>query len=295
MNNLMKNYKYRTREAALLDLLEGSVFFADSSQFHTYNDSLEGGFVMETSASTFSHAIVNALNEIMINRGDSKRYSMNQIPGLEKMVIQGNNDFINQANILGIYSASTTYDNQAMWVHYCKNEGVCFELEWEQKLIKERHLIISKVEYTNNPRIVNRDLIYKNMLKEFGVKHPDWSIDKILEFSLSIEFRKEWMQEFIIKSSSIKRMCWDYEDETRILSPRSQPFTILKKILKSVYMFIPQFENPDFQIEINKSRLLRMIWVQLVDNYPDVKFFGLSFDEYGKLNKQEIRLRKHTQ
>ncbi len=294
MNNLLINYKYRTREAALLDLLEGNVFFAKPSQFHINNDKLEGEFVMETNASTFLSAVNEALNIIKIKRGESTTNSIKPSPTFIEMVTMENKNFIKQIKELGIFSASTTYDNQAMWSHYCKSEGMCFELEWDQKLVEELHLIISKVEYSNKPRVINRDIIFKNMLIELGNKHPEWSINKICNFSLSTEFRKKWMQEFILNCSCIKRVCWEYEDEIRLLSPKSQTFNMLKNILKSVYMFIPQFNNPNFQEEINKSRLLRMIWVQLVDKYPDVKFYGLSYDKSGKLNKEEIVLRKYT-
>ena len=296
MKDLLKNYKYRTREAALLDLLEGCVFFSKPSQFHANNDKLEGEFVMETTASTFMNAIIEALNAIKITRGEPLNNSMkpSASPTLSKLVTKENEDFIKQANELGIYSTSTTYDNQAMWSHYCKNEGLCFEFEWDQRIVEERHLIVSEVEYSDKLREINRDIIFKNMLIDYGNKHPELSINEVFNFSLSTEFRRKWMQEFIIKCSCIKHVCWEYENEIRIISPKAESFDILKKILKSVYMFIPQFKNPNFQEEIFKSRLLRMIWVQLADKYPDVKLFGLSYDKYGKLNKEGIVLNKYT-
>lgn len=296
MKNLLKNYKYRTLEAGLLDLLEGYVFFSKPSQFHANNDKLEGEFVMETNASTFMNTIIEALNTIKISRGEPSTNSVkpSPSPALSKMVSKGNQDFIKQANELGICSTSTTYDNQAMWSHYCKNEGVCFEFEWDQRIVEELHLIINKVEYSDKLREINRDTIFKNMLIEYGNKHPELSINEVFKFSLSTEFRKKWMQEFIIKCSCTKHMCWEYENEIRLISPKSESFDILKKILKSVYMFIPQFNSPNFREEIFKSRQLRMIWVQLVEKYPDVKLFGLSYDKSGKLNKEGIVLRKYT-
>jgi len=296
MKDLLKNYKYRTREAALLDLLEGSVFFSVPSQFHTNNDKLEGEFLMETNASTFMNAVVEALNTIKLNRGETPTNAMkiSPSPALNNMVTIENKDFIKQAKELGIYSTSTTYDNQAMWTHYCKNEGICFEFEWNQKIVEELHLIISKVEYSDKLREINRDIVFKNLLIEYGNKYPKWSTDEVFKFSLSTEFRKKWMQKFIIECSCIKRECWKYENEIRLISPKSQSYDILKKILKSVYMFIPQFNSPNFHEEIFKSRLLRIIWVQLVDKYPDVKLYGLSYDKSGKLNKEGIVLRKYT-
>jgi hypothetical protein len=293
MSKLITNYKYRTYKAALRDLQEGSVYFALHSQFHAKNDWLEGKFVMETSGSTFSKAVVDGLNEIMIKRGSLNRFGINSIPGFDNMVSNENKIFIDQINTLGIFSTSGSYLNQAMWVHYCENEGVCFELEWNEELIAERNLKIQKVAYSDDPRIVNREIIYKNLLIELGVNNPSWSVRKILDFSLSVEFRKRWRDEFIIKCSTVKRSCWEYEDEIRILSPKSQVFSILKNILKSVYIFIPKFIDPNFKVEIDKSPNLREIWVQLVDKYPDVKLFGLSFDNSGQLNKEEIKLRKY--
>jgi hypothetical protein len=296
MEDLLKNYKYRSRDAALLDLLEGGVFFSKPSQFHANNDKLEGEFIMETNASTFMNSIIEAVNAIKITRGEPPNSHMNPIPSstLSKMISKGNEDFIKQAGEIGICSTSTTYDNQAMWSHYCKNEGLCFEFEWDQKTIDERHLIVSKVEYSNKPREINRDTIFKDMLIDYGTIHPELSINDVYNFSLSTEFRRKWMYEFIRKCSCIKNVCWEYENEIRLISPKSESFDILKKVLKSVYMFIPQFNSPDFQEEIFKSRQLRMIWVQLADKYPDVKLFGLSFDKSGKLNKEGIVLRKYT-
>lgn len=296
MEDLLKNYKYRSRDAALLDLLEGSVFFSKPSQFHSNNDKLEGEFIMETNASTFMNAIIEALNAIKISKGEPPNNSMKPFPSstLNKMVVKGNEDFIKQASEIGICSTSTTYDNQAMWSHYCKNEGLCFEFQWDQRIVEERHLIVSKVEYSNKPREINRDTIFKDMLIDYGNKHPELSINDVYNFSLSTEFRRKWMYEFIRKCSCIKNVCWEYENEIRLISPKSESFDVLKKVLKSVYMFIPQFNSPNFREEIFKSRQLRMIWVQLAEKYPDVKLFGLSYDKSGKLNKEGIVLRKYT-
>jgi len=294
MNTLLRNYKYRTREAALLDLLDNSVFFAKPTQFHSNNDKLEGEFVMETNASTLSNSFDEATNILAKNRGLSTGNSMKPSIEFVEMVDVENMKYIKQAKELGVFSASTTYDNQAMWSHYCKNEGLCFELEWDQKLVEERHLLISKVKYSNKPQVTNRDVILKNMLVELGNKHPEWSMNEIYNFFLSAEFRKQLVHEFIINCSCIKRECWSYEDEIRLLSPKSQNFNILNKILKSVYMFIPQFSSPNFREEIIKSRLLRIIWMQLACKYPNVNIYGLSYDKYGKLNKEEIFLREFT-
>jgi hypothetical protein len=217
---------------------------------------------------------------------------MKTSPEFIEMVDAENMRYIKQAKELGILSTSTTYDNQAMWSHYCKNEGVCFELEWDQKLVDKLHLIISKVEYSNKPRIINRDVIFKNLLVEFGNKHPECSMNEIHGYSFSTEFRRKLVREFLINCSCLKRLCWEYEDEIRLLCPKSQSFNILNQVLKSVYMFIPQFKSPNFQEEIIKSRLLRIIWAQVAFKYPKVKFYGLSYDKSGKLNKEELFFRE---
>lgn len=296
MNSPHKNYKYRSQEAALLDLLDGSIFFAKHSHFHLTNDKLEGEFLMETSGLTFLETVSEALNLINKNKGNANKIikpSPSPDPSYTQRVDEENRKFINQINQLGIFSASTTFDNQAMWTHYCKNEGICLELEWDQKLIEQFNLIICKVEYSNKKRVVNRDQIFKNMLIELSNEHPDWSTEKISNFSLSQEFREKWIKEFIIKCSCVKKTCWEYEDEIRLLSPKSQSFNILKKTLKSVYMFLPRYNTPDFRSEIIKSRMLCIIWVLLVDKYPEVKLFGLSYDKSGTLSKEEIRLSKN--
>jgi len=62
MNIPHKNYKYRSQEAALLDLLDGSIFFAKHSHFHLTNDKLEGEYMMETSGVTFLETVSETLN-----------------------------------------------------------------------------------------------------------------------------------------------------------------------------------------------------------------------------------------
>ena len=63
MKNLLINYKYRTREAAFLDLLKDSVYFSLPSQFHETNDILEGEFETLNSDSLWV-IIVQAINNL---------------------------------------------------------------------------------------------------------------------------------------------------------------------------------------------------------------------------------------
>lgn len=295
MNVPLKNYKYRTREAALLDILEGAVYFAKPSEFHESNDQLEGEFVMGTTSQSFLESIIEGLNTIKEKKNEPPivlpKFQFS--PSTDKLISMSNNDFIEQANELGIYSTSSSYDNQAMWTHYCKNQGVCFELEWDQKIIDRFHFLIKNVEYSSKVRKVNRDVVFKNMLIEYGTKHSELSIEELLKYSMSKEFRSNWMQNFILECSCIKQECWSYENEIRLLSPQAQVYPILKEILRSVYMFIPQFKNPNFKAEISKSRQLKLIWAQLAEHYSDVKLFGLSYDKTGQLNMEQIRLRKY--
>lgn len=284
MDNLLKNFKYRTRETALLDLLEESVYFSKLSQFHETNDTLEGAFEILNSDSLWLIIIQEIKKHGHPFVASGFRWSASE----KQMISMSNESFIRQADKLGICSTSKTYDNQAMWSHYCKNEGICFEFEWDQKIIKDLGLLIKEVTYSNKPRRVNRDRIFKNMIIEYGNENPKLTIEELINHSTSKEFSTKWIQNFILESSCIKRRCWQYENEIRLLSPQSHSFPILKKILRSVYLFLPLFDSPDFIEKISKSRLLRLILNQLMDKYPDVKLYGLSYDKLGRLFREEI-------
>jgi hypothetical protein len=289
MDNLLRNFKYRTRDAALLDLIEESVYFSKPSQFHETNDTLEGEFEILNSDSLW-RIIIQAINSIEIKKhghplvSSGFRWSAPE----KQLILISNESFNSQANRLGICSTSKSYDNQAMWAHYCKNEGICFEFEWDQRIIDDLGLLIREVTYSNKPRKVNRDRIFKNMIIEYGIENPHLTIEELINHSLSKEFSTKWIQSFILESSCVKRNCWQYENEVRLLSPVSQSFHILKKILRSVYIFLPRFDSPNFMDMTSKSRLLRLILMQLMDKYPDVKLYGLSYDSTGRLFKEEI-------
>jgi len=146
MNNLLRNYKYRTWEAALFDLLEESVFFSKPSQFHETNDKIEGEFEIQNNDSLWA-VIVQSINSIEIKKhGRPLVASGFRWPKSTKQMISMSNDtFIHQSDKLGICSTSKSYYNQSMWTHYCKNEGICFEFEWDQKIIEDLTWLIHKL------------------------------------------------------------------------------------------------------------------------------------------------------
>lgn len=286
MNTPITTYKYRTQEAALLDLLEDCVYFSKPSEFHETNDKLEGEFEMTTYKSLWT-TILRAINSIEKKRNSGFFVHPDIFPKTTRnTIIMPTEYFLKQSDEVGICSTSKTYDNQAMWTHYCKNEGVCFEFEWDEKIIEELNLLIKNVTYSNKPRKFNRDVIFKNMIIKYGLENPKATVTEIVDWSLSKECSGKWIQNFILESTCTKRECWSYENEIRMLSPKSRSFNILKRILRAVYMFIPQFGSPDFIKEFDKSRLLRVILRQLLDNYPNIKLYGLSYSKIGKLIRE---------
>jgi hypothetical protein len=126
------------------------------------------------------------------------------------------------------------------------------------------------------------------MIIKYGLENPKATITEIIDWSLSKECSGKWIQNFVLESTCTKFNCWSYENELRLLSPKSRSFHILKRILRAVYMFIPQFNSTDFLKEFDKSRLLRIILMQLLDNYPNIKLYGLSYSKTGKLIREEI-------
>ena len=287
---VLKTYKYRTQEAALYDLIEGSVYFAKSSEFHDTNDRLEGKFEIKNYKYLWS-TILNAINRIEKKRtGHILEYPVIYSESEKNWISMSDDKFIKQSEEVGICSTSISYDNQAMWAHYCKNNGVCFEFEWDKDTIEYFNLLIKDVEYSNKPRKINRDVIFKNMIIDYGNDHPNATIGEIIKWSISKESSTKWVQNFVLESTCIKQICWSYENEIRIFSPRTKSYNILKRILRSVYLFIPNFNSADFLMEFNKSRILRLILGQILENYSDIKLYGLSYDKTGNLIKEEISL-----
>lgn len=288
MENLLRNYKYRTYESALFDLLDGSVYFSKPSEFHETNDRLEGVFEISTYKSLWN-TIIQAYNVLERKRNSNIRIHTDIFSKSElDMISMSNEKFLEQSDKVGICSTSKNYDNQAMWVHYCKNRGVCFEFEWDKEIIKRFNLLIKEVQYSNKSRKFNRDALLKKMIINYGLENPNVSIKEILQWVE--ESSSKWIQAFVLESTCVKQECWSYENEIRLLSPSSGSLNILKRVLKSVYMFLPQFNSSDFKNELKKSRLMRLILEQLLDNYSNINLIGLSYTRTGKLIQEQISL-----
>ena len=165
-------YKYRTGEAALRSLADGSLYFAAPGKL---NDTLEANFDLAES-SAFLETLTSTLSEIASRKSvDDVVYAPSQdiSTAFEALHNVENHRFKEAAQSVGIFSALIRPDNQALWTYYCNNsKGVCFGLEWNVDIMKNHQTWMTQVEYTREPRLINRAQILREMLLEIESRNP---------------------------------------------------------------------------------------------------------------------------
>lgn len=260
----MITYKYLSGNAALRCLSEDSIYFASPGEM---NDLLEGQYDLATS-NQFVEMFNSAVHEISVGRNKHGKISaVDFVPEELKAVIDRENRcFHDAAKRVGIYSTAKRFDNQPMWAHYCNSfRGVCFELSWSKGVIEKNQLFPVDVIYWDRERNHNRALDFKNLLIAYGQKNPEWTLQQLFEHSMSEEFRRQWGVATTARAVSIKHPDWSYEDEVRIVAPKSGAQPLLRDILKRVY-----FVESDFSEWVSIVRLLYQL-------YPETDLVQLSF------------------
>lgn len=258
------NFKYRSGPAALRSLSDGSAYFARAGEL---NDSLEARF-SPADPSSFARILSQTLTEIAERRKERVKYVPEEV-GAEHlaMLIQAEDaTFEAKCQRVGIFSGTKRPDSQPMWAYYCNDaHGVCFELEWSKEVIERFSLRPTFVHYTDQSRIHNRFEDMRAELLALDAAHPDWTVQRLHEYSLSATFFAQWMARSMSRAVSMKHADWAHEHELRMLSPTAGPLPILKLILKRVY-----FTRTDFP----EWGPIVMLLHQL---YPDVEVAQITF------------------
>lgn len=264
MSSAQVCYKYRSGVAVLRCLSEGTLYFASTEEL---NDSLEGNFDL-ASTQEYVRVFSRAVHELAIKRGHNTSFqSIEQLPHeLEVVNREENERFRAGCKDVGIFSTARRPDNQPMWAYYCDNsKGVCFHLEFSEKIMKEYQLLPTPVTYTRDARILNRADDFREQLLKVGEQNDKWSIDQIRAFSETESFLRRVGISSIARAVSTKHADWEHEAEIRFIAPRSGPIPILKDVLKSVI-----FMRTDFPEWGSIMTLLHRL-------YPDVQLADLSF------------------
>jgi hypothetical protein len=261
----MISFKYRAGAAALRCLSDGALYFASPAEL---NDSLEAKFNLVNSKQ-FIDTLTKVLGEIASHREQPGGYSfdMSGLTEFEKANKLEGTRFLDASQKVGIFSTATRPDNQPMWAYYCDNlRGVCFELEWTTEVCEKYQLWPSVVCYTTKSRIHNRADDLSQAFIEVALQHPDWTMEQLLEYSLSEPFRRGWGVRSMARAVSIKHADWQHEAEVRLLAPQAGPLPILANVLKRVY-----FTRTDF----SEWGPILMLLYRL---YPKVEIAHLSFE-----------------
>lgn len=244
---------------------DGSAYFASPREL---NDSLEAKFDLADSRQ-FIKALMKTFSELARQRNQPGGYTFDTSASgeFERVEKLDGARFAEASQKVGIFSTATRPDNQPMWAYYCENsKGVCFELEWPTEVFDRYQLWPSVVSYRTKSRIHNRADDLCQALLELGTKHPDWTIERLQEFSLSESFRRAWGLRSMARAVSMKHADWQHETEVRLISPRSGPLPILADILKRVY-----FVRTDFPEWGPISILLHRL-------YPKVEMAHITFE-----------------
>lgn len=265
MDKLLTCYKYRSGKSALDSLLKGEVYFASPSQL---NDSLESKFDFASTAK-FAEIFNQTMHELALQRGIvvSNEWIKSTPHGLQAVNANENDRLKSWCQNAGIFSAARRPDNQAMWAYYCNNSrGVCFHLEWPDEVVEKYRLLPAEVTYTKDARIHNRAEDFRELMLELGRQNPSWTMNQLMAFSITENFRRLWGGRTQARALSKKHVNWEHEQEVRLLSPKAEALPILKDILRSVI-----FQNSDFE---EWQEIVKTVY----EKYPAVQLFDMQFE-----------------
>lgn len=273
-------YKYRSGKSALECLKSGEVYFASPSQL---NDTLEAKFDF-ASTEEFAEVFNRTMHELALKRGiaGSKDWIKSFPTELYAASQKGNEDLKHSCQNAGIFSAARRPDNQAMWAYYCNNsQGVCFHLEWSDETVMKYRLLSAEVKYSEESRIHNRAEDFRELILELGDQNPSWTMNQLMAFSMTENFRRLWGGKTQARAMSTKHINWAHEQEVRMLSLQAGSLPILKDILRSVI-----FQNSNFE---EWGEIIRTIY----EKYPAAQVFDMQFEykkPFAKSREYHIKL-----
>lgn len=263
---MKKCFKYRSFDSALKCLQDGTLYFSHPSKL---NDILETKY-QNASFQSFISVMEQTLNQIARQRGESKfNFDHSNKDQVEKFYAAENKRLENflrdeEAGI-GIFSAATRVNDQAMWAYYAQTTGVCFELEWSSDFLQENKIIFRDVDYKKTTRIHNRAEDWKRVFLELARNNPIASVEDLQELSMSEENLSYWGRLTVSRAASVKHTDWKHEKEIRFLKHKHGALHGLSSVLKKVHFVHPMCDN------INQiDRILK-------DKYPLVELVRWEF------------------
>lgn len=236
------SYKYRSGAAALRSLSDGCLYFAPPA---VLNDALEARFDL-VKPSRYGVPIEKAVRLLASRRGHRGNGSLLDA-SIKEVGSQNPADaawFQSGVKSVGIFSSSRTPDNQPMWAYYCHDgSGVCFELEWSDKVLESNHLYPVYVHYTDKTREHSIAEDFAHVLLEVGDENPHWSLKQIEAFVLTTSFRDRWRMRSVARAVSTKHSDWSHERELRILAPQAMGLPLVSQTLKRVFFWRTEFDE----------------------------------------------------
>ncbi|RTZ39782.1 DUF2971 domain-containing protein [Candidimonas sp. SYP-B2681] len=226
-------FKYRSGEAALRCLEEGSLYFARPDSL---NDTLEAKFDY-AEPEEFQRVFGQTMSEISQRRGGSALfYDPDVLPEMSQANATENQRLRTFCDGMGVFSAARRPDHQAMWAYYAENgRGVCFELAWTHELMDKYQLWPVDVLYSGQPRLHNRAHDWRKAFLELAEEHPGATLDELRQLSLEENARRKWGIATAARAVSTKHTDWAHENEVRLLAPKFGAIPLLAEVLKCVH------------------------------------------------------------
>ena len=230
----LKVYKYLSAAKAVRLLTDGELYFAGINQL---NDTLEAKFD-HASAKEFMDVADATYRELFMARGETYDASFkHDIPSEFLSVNESENlKFSEFVEGVGIFATALRPNHQAMWAYYADNSnGVCFEFEFSEDLLKQYQLFPVMAKYKRDGRVHNRAIDWREAFMGMAKDHPDDTVDQLHERSQGEEFRRAWGVRSAGRAASVKHTDWEHEQELRLISAKAGPRKILKESLKAVH------------------------------------------------------------
>lgn len=260
-------FKYVSAAGAERCLNDGTLYLASPEQL---NDTLEARFTT-ASAEAYLRITEETLMEIARQRGETPlTFDRGALPEFTDVNQKENDRFQTFCEQVGICSLAKRPNHQAMWAYYGEDgNGLCLELKFSEKVLKGNQLLLGPVQYSGQPRVLNRAEDLRTSLLEMAKQHPTTPLRDLLRMSLDVPFRRRMGLRMAQRATSLKHTDWKHEDEIRLLGPKGgKPLPILEKVLT--------------RIHFRDIKAVTRFAPLLVKRYPNVQLMKWSFD-HGEL------------
>lgn len=260
-------FKYVSAAGAERCLNDGTLYLASPEQL---NDTLEARFTT-ASAEAYLRITEDTLMEIARQRGETRlTFDRGALPEFTDVNQNENDRFQAFCEQVGICSLAKRPNHQAMWAYYGEDgNGLCLELKFSEKVLKGNQLLLGPVQYSDQPRVLNRAEDLRTSLLEMAKQHPTTPLRDLLRMSLDVPFRRRMGLRMAQRATSLKHTDWKHEDEIRLLGPKGgKPLPILEKVLT--------------RIHFRDIKAVTRFAPLLVKRYPNVQLMKWSFD-HGEL------------